>query len=461
MRNNNVSYDASLDEKMEERNQVDIIRDDSDKIKVGDIELGKIRKYKYKVYVHEKPTLEGELSREEMNLIYSLYSSEGANLQQRQVVRSFPNFTLQDLKRILRAFNITKASPPFAPHIIEENTNEKLVELTLINKENSFLKRLEQDRGKETEKHLKELSIKYHDLKSNLSDFIEVLPTIKVNIPRIGTSPRSLSTNSYIVVYLSDMHIGAAVSEDSIYDNVYNAAEVRRRLTAIAKHAIFTASKLHINNIVVCNLGDSLDGMDNMTARRTHVLPQNMDNKDQFKNYVTLMTEFFAALSGSNTFNRIYYYSVDSGNHDGDFGFVTNKALEAVLNILNPNITVKIFSKFIDSFMVADHTFLLCHGKDAKDMSRGFPLLLNDKVENQINEFLDYSGIYDEHIHFVKGDLHQSATTYGKRFRYKSTSSFFGSSEWVHKNFGNTKAAVDYDIILEDGSLLEGQLKLN
>ena len=50
MRNNNVSYDASLDKKMEERNQVDIIRDDSDKIKVGDIELGKIRKYKYKVY---------------------------------------------------------------------------------------------------------------------------------------------------------------------------------------------------------------------------------------------------------------------------------------------------------------------------------------------------------------------------------------------------------------------------
>ena len=37
---------------------------------------------------------------------------------------------------------------------------------------------------------------------------------------------------------------------------------------------------------------------------------------------------------------------------------------------------------------------------------------------------------------------------------------FFGSSEWIHKNFGNTKAADDFDIIDGD-SILETRLILN
>ena len=92
-------------------------------------------------------------------------------------------------------------------------------------------------------------------------------------------------------------------------------------------------------------------------------------------------------------------------------------------------------------------------------MFKNLPLTINDKTENQINEFIEYNKITGD-IYFVKGDLHQTATTYAKKFRYKSVGSFFGSSEWIHKNFGNTPPVVDYDIIL-DKDVLEGRILFN
>ena len=60
---------------------------------------------------------------------------------------------------------------------------------------------------------------------------------------------------------------------------------------------------------------------------------------------------------------------------------------------------------------------------------------------------------------FVKGDLHQSSTTYGRRFTYKSVGSLFGSSEWIHKNFGNTLACTDYSIV-DGAKIIDGRIVL-
>ena len=141
---------------------------------------------------------------------------------------------------------------------------------------------------------------------------------------------------------------------------------------------------------------------------------------------------------------------------------MANKSLEACLGVMHPNISVKIFDKYIDHITVGDHTVVMCHGKDAKDVFKNMPLTLNDKTENQINEYLDYHKIQgtQDTIHFIKGDLHQSAVTYGKRFRYKSVSSFFGSSEWIHKNYGNTLAVCDFDIFIGT-RVLQDRLILN
>ena len=171
------------------------------------------------------------------------------------------------------------------------------------------------------------------------------------------------------------------------------------------------------------------------------------------------MLGFFDSLSKSKLFDNISYYCVVGGNHDGDFGYFANKTLEASLYRINPNIHIKIFDKFIDEFVCDNHTFILCHGKDDKDMFKNLPLTLNEKTENKINEYIYYKNLKGN-IHFIKGDLHQSATTYGKRFRYKSVGSFFGSSEWIHINFGNTKATCEIDIVDGD-NIIETRLMLN
>ena len=59
----------------------------------------------------------------------------------------------------------------------------------------------------------------------------------------------------------------------------------------------------------------------------------------------------------------------------------------------------------------------------------------------------------------VKGDLHQSATSYGKLFKYKSVGSLFGSSTWVMANFGFTKWCCDFTLIDEDGDMIDGIIK--
>ena len=56
------------------------------------------------------------------------------------------------------------------------------------------------------------------------------------------------------------------------------------------------------------------------------------------------------------------YICVGESNHDGDFGYAANVALEAILT--HKGVDCTIFDKFIGEFNVGDTTFVLCHGKD-------------------------------------------------------------------------------------------------
>ena len=458
--NENRNIEANLGEdNYEERIVVEQLREDNPSITlVNGEKVGKIKSYKFNIKVRDKEDLTGEITREEMDLVHRLYSSEGSNLTQRSVSTYFPNYTFQEFKKILRAFGIVKSSSPIAPHIIEEKSREDLIQLTYQNKEKDYLRKLEQDRAKETEVKLKEMTKKYFDLRNQVSDFSEMLSNLKIETPSYK-APNTKLNGKIINVYISDMHIGADVSKYSIYNNTFNLDVAKTRMNKIFTRIIELQQLSGATEINICNLGDSLDGFNAETTRKGHLLPQNMNNKDQYKNYITLMITLFNNLSACEKFGKISYYACEGGNHDGDFSYLANKSLEACLGIMNPSIEVKIFDQFIDYFVSGDQTFVLCHGKDATDMFKNMPLTLNDRTENYINEFID-SRRLSGNIHFIKGDLHQSATTYGKRFRYKSVASFFGSSQWIHLNFGNTLAGIDFDII--DGkNVLETRINLN
>ena len=79
-------------------------------------------------------------------------------------------------------------------------------------------------------------------------------------------------------------------------------------------------------------------------------------------------------------------------------------------------------------------------------MKSGLPIVINDKAEGFINDYIDRKRIKSKYIHVVTGDLHQSAETFAKRFKYTKVMSMYGSSKWIHTNFGSGKAGVDYEI---------------
>ena len=412
-------------------------------------ENGKIIQYNFSVNIRDKAPLTGHFTRDEMSLIYRLYSSYGSNITQREVSRFFPEYSLCDFKRILRTFNITKASAPFPQHIIEENDKATLLDMQFREKENDFLKSYEADKVRQMDQQLKKYMKENYDLKNQIQSF----SNINLNLTGgVSVTPKPSNSKKDLFIYLSDMHIGASVGENSLYNNTYDAKEVQNRLNKIYNTVYNTDG---YDSIIVCNIGDSLDGEYNQTTRGGHYLPQNMDEKQQIKCFLESMYGFFTNLS-TIPHNEIKYYAVGESNHGGVYEYASQIALSKVLDTINVKSTV--WDKFIGHFIHKGHTYICSHGKDNKDMFKNWPLTLNDKTEGIINEYMDINNISTATV--IKGDLHQSAITYGKRFTYRSVGSMFGSSGWIMKNFGNTHAACDYSIVDENQSL-DGRIILN
>ena len=418
----------------------------------------KITNYKFDILVKDKPTFSGELSRTEMELIYRFYSSEGANLSVKSLSREFPQYTQQQIKKILRAFTITKACSPLAPHQIEEMNIEDAVDFSVRMKENAIIKKVEEKRIRHNEQRVKDLTKEILTLKDKQSQLKNILG--EINYPNNPIKFTFNSRSRTLIISLSDIHVGAAVSNNSIYYNEWNEEELNNRMQFIVK----SLSKFvnEIDNIVVFNLGDSLDGYKGETTRGGHLLPQNMNDKEQVKVFIRQMLQFFDNLY--ETFEvPMSYYCVGESNHDGDYGWLANEKLASMLELKYPDMPVEIFDKYMDFIDVNGTMFILSHGKDNKDMFRNLPLVLDVNTESKINEYIDYYGLEQvtDNIIFVKGDLHQSALTHGKKFSYWSVGSIFGASEWIHKNMGNSKAFCDYAILHDDGTFMNSRIKLN
>lgn len=454
---NTIIDDQTTEEAFDKRNSISKIREGNE-ITIDGKKINKISTYKFKILVKDKPAFEGELSRTEMEIIHKLYSSEGANVAIKSLSREFPQYTQQQLKKILRAFSITKACSPLAPHIVEEMNTEDAVDFSIRLKENLIAKKVEDKIIRHNEQRVKELSEEILNLKNKQTQLKNILG--EINYPDNPIKFSFKSSSKTLIISLSDIHVGAAVSTNSIYYNEWNEEELNERFKLIIK----SLSKFEgeIDNIVVFNLGDSLDGYKGETTRGGHLLPQNMNDKEQVKVFIRQMLQFFDNLYA--TFEvPMSYFCVGESNHDGDYGWLANEKLASMLEIKYPDMVVEIFDKFMDFVDINGTMFVLTHGKDNKDMFRNLPLVIDVNTESKLNEYIDYYGLqqHSDNIIFVKGDLHQSALTHGKKFSYWSVGSIFGASEWIHKNMGNSKAYCDYAILHDDGTFMNSRIKLN
>lgn len=420
---------------------------------------GTVEYYEYSVHDREGNPVTGQISRRLMDRIHAFYTREGINLTRKEASREFIeelNIDLYIFEQILRVFRITKSSTPFSSHVLEETPVEDLIEKPVEIKESLFWKRYEASKAALLEKANRKLLTENHELKNKLSNISEWFGEISFN----DVKPAVIHVNGdakdfALAVFLSDIHIGAMVADESLYENCYNASEVQRRFDIItAKIGEVASSFGLLDRIIVVNLGDSLDGFNNSTARGGHFLPQNMTNIEQCRFYNNLMQQFIGTVRESGLSKHVDFYAVSDSNHDGAAGYAVNYGLAEYFKVKYPGMSAVVFNRFVDMVVYGSHKFLLTHGKDSSDMFKGWPLILDEKTENRIMGFIDEhfdSTIYqDSTVHIIKGDLHQQAVTYGKKIRYRSVGSIMGSSGWIMKNFGNTKPVCDMMVVKKD-----------
>lgn len=423
---------------------------------IRDENSGKITGYKFEIFVKNKPAITGVFTRAEMNSVYRMYTYYGSGLTQQIVSRSFPDYSLTDFKRILRAFNITKASSPFAPHMYEEHTEEELKEIHLREKENDFLKKIEKDEVKD----LRALVTKLTKENSKSLNKRVIEETIKASIKDYKELPVNINNQSAkypdLIIWLSDLHIGAYNAKYNSFIQLpsYDINEIKSRLSRIVES--FVGQEYH--SVYVVNLGDSIDGFNKETTRGGHELPEILDNKEISEAFIECMTEFFATLTSKVKSKDFNYLSIGESNHGGDYEWLNQKLLAAY--ITKYNVKSYISNYPIDNFVIGNHQFLYCHGKDNNTQTRQFPLTLNPQTELFFSNYIAEKGICSPNIYVVKGDLHNYAYTTGKRFDYISVGSMYGSSNYIVANFGHTKWSINYTIV-KDLDILMGTIKGN
>lgn len=407
-------------------------------------EDGRIQFYSFEIYRKDNPTLIGKLSRKEMETVYRLYSIYGANLTQKIVSREFPQFTFVEFKRILRAFNIYKANSEFAPHIIEEKSEEELITLHNQNKENNVLRRIEKDQLAEANKLINKLAQENQKLSKSSKLFEDLLkydPKYE-NIKR-EISNNEISNNS-VIIWLSDLHIGAYNEKFGFYQLPnYNKKEIIRRLNKIIDHF----ENKSYDNVIVVDLGDSIDQFNKETTRGGHLLPNNMTDKEMSHLYLDCMEYFFDQLQAVVDADKFYYYSIGESNHSGDFGWALNLAMSYKLQQNGWKTYISDYP--IDDFLVGNMRFIYTHGKDNTNQSKQFPLTLNPQTELYFANYIAEKKLSqnNEKIFVVKGDLHQYAYTSGKQFDYISVGSMYATSNYIAANFGNTPWSINYSEI--------------
>lgn len=429
----NFNHLSKINQDLEtdDRAVTDIIRDEN----------GKIQGYSFEIYRKNNPTLRGVLSRASMETIYGLYSTYGANLTQKIVSREFPQYTFVEFKRILKAFNIYKGDSEFPRHMLEEKSEEELEALHIKAKENNLLRKLEKNELRDTQKLLEKLYKQNEELKQQAGTWsFEVTNDVEPVYCK-----EFVQSNNDLILYLSDLHIGATLESGALIDMKWDEQELERRLSVLA-NKITTFGRL--DNLVICLLGDSLDGMDGQTARRDHVMPQNMDNRAQYNVFINQMMRFVGKCI--NIANHIKIYAVPGGNHDGDFGYVAHSALGYALELKFPEVQYFLFDRFFGSFTFKNHNFLICHGKDKAFMKKPLPLHLNDKTSDWIKDFIIDEGISTRNLHVVKGDLHTEAYDDCRQFDYRNVLSLFGSSDYSLYNYRRNNYGVSYDLFIND-----------
>lgn len=255
--------------------------------------------------------------------------------------------------------------------------------------------------------------------------------------------PSGDNNNKALKVTIADAHVGMDPNKNnnSIFKYEYNAEIFNQNIDHVIKSIIKeynTHGRFEV--LIIQDMGDGLDGVDAMTLRKGHTLPQNLDNVGQFKTYVYGKLRLAETAIKMNIADRVEFKSTANCNHAGWFGEIANITIQSILErAYDPALfDFYIQTDFIEHFYYGDHCFIMTHGKDKDHMKHGLPKHLDFKTQAFVNSYIDHYEINAKYIHFEKADLHTTSLDRSKKFDYRNFMSFAPPSGWVQNNFGDT-----------------------
>jgi len=418
----------------------------------------------------------------ERNLEISKFIKENPDLTKGEIAKHF-NVNKEIVRGIIRTLE-GKRKKDYKSTKSEEETQEfveKNVKYELDFRSDSELNKLIEESNIDLEKFdikkafvrkrdngTKDLYTSYVEIQAKDKNFDfkdtfleDLIKAIKTNVKPQEPPIYIQKQGDSLVVYISDVHVGALVDNDCLYPNPYNEFVLFERAGKLIREIHRLNDMFKFSNITIMNLGDSMDGNYGKTSRGGHTLPQNMNGKQQFMKFFEMIKYIFDNIETIQCEKS--YISVGTSNHSGFEEYMVNKAIEIYLNTKYPFIYTKVAEKSIDTFEINETTIIFLHGKDEMSQRFSFPLTLDQKTELFFTDYITKNNIYKfgKKISVRKGDLHQTAYTEGKLFDYGSLRSFFGGNHYSSVNYGSTKAGVDLEIISNTGSSMKSSLPFN
>lgn len=250
----------------------------------------------------------------------------------------------------------------------------------------------------------------------------------------------------------TDVHINLDPNGDGnpLYGGIYNREEILRRLDCMVQH---TLDNQLSDCLYIDELGDYMDGLNGKTTRASgHTLPQLTNDKDAFDLGVEFKVNLIKKLLPF--YKKIICNNITNDNHSGDFSYFVNTAVKGLVEALYPEqVEYNIINKFFHHYSVNQHTMILTHGKDTKDMKHGMKPILDSSAKDKIDQYCKHHGLYTgKFIEFSKGDSHQAIfdESTSSDFNYYSYPAFSPPSAWVQTNFGLSRSGFRFYNIHRD-----------
>ena len=252
---------------------------------------------------------------------------------------------------------------------------------------------------------------------------------------------------------ISDVHIGMDNTGDlntvPLYAKViYDEANIFHRLNQVINH---TVEHKKGKDLIIDNLGDFTDSLQGQTTRGGHALPQLLNDKQCFD--IAVKFQVTLAESLLPFYENITFNNIINDNHSFLFAYFVHSAVKQILeNKFPTRVTYNNHERFISHYSVGNHTFVITHGKDSKEMKHGMKLHLDAPLIEKLDQYCKHYGLYNgNNIEVSKGDLHCMAFDYttSMDFEYMNYPAFSPPSNWVQTNFKNSKSG----IVLQNVSL--------